>query len=106
MKKRRFCASGDGADIMMDVMSRQKLNPPAFVLLAMTLGFLFVTPMPISLFKVLSVKSTFVLLIFFEMAFTWFFLGSFRPRFEVLMVVSIAYGGLLWSSASNWISVE
>jgi len=106
MKRQRFSAPRDGDDIMMDSMSRRRLNPAAFVLLAMTLGLLFVAPMPISAFKVFSVQSTFVLLVVFEMVFTWFFLSSFRPSFEMLMIVSIAYGGLMWSTASNWISIE
>jgi hypothetical protein len=91
---------------MMAGVSRRKSNLHAFVLLAVTLGLLFVAPMPISLFKVLSVQWTFVLLVFFEIIFTAFFLGSFRPSFEILMVVSIAYGGLLWSTASNSISTK
>jgi hypothetical protein len=87
-------------------MSRRTLNPYAFALIVLTLVLLFVAPMPISLFKVLSVQSTFVLLVMFELLFTAFFLTSFRLNCEVLLAVSIAYGGLMWSSASNWISIE
>ena len=90
----------------MTVISRGKLNPFAFVFLVLTLVFLFVAPMPISLFKVLSVQSTFVLLVVFELIFSAFFLTSFSLNFEALLIISIAHGGLLFSSASNWISVD
>jgi len=97
---------GDPAGATVTQMSRRNLNPPAFVLLAVTLALLFVAPMPISLFQVLSVQWTFVLLVIFEMIFTAFFLFGFRPRFDTVMLVSIAYGGLMWSTASNWIAIE
>jgi hypothetical protein len=99
--------ASEGADgVLVTEMNRQKLNPVAFILLALTLVLLFVAPMPISLFKVLSVQSTFVLLVVFEMVFTAFFIGGFSLNVEALLIISIGYGGLMWSAASNWISIE
>jgi hypothetical protein len=92
--------------MITDRLSRRKLNSVVFVLLSITLALLFVAPMPISLFQVLSVQSTFALLVFFQTLFTVFFLASFRPTFMLLMGMSISYGALLWSTASNWVTLE
>jgi len=104
-KRRDRPGQPDDDDIVMARMSRGKLNPVAAVLLSIILALLFVAPMPISLFKILSVRSTFALLVVFEAAFTAFLLASFQATFEVIMLISIGYGGVMWSAASNWVSI-
>ena len=82
-------------------IGRHKVNPYVFVFLTVTVVLLFLAPIPIALFKVLSVPWTLVLLLGSEILFTIFFAGTFHLNLDMLLIMSIAYGGLMWSSISN-----
>jgi phosphatidylserine synthase len=87
-------------------MSRREMSHYIGVGLALIMVLFFLAPIPIVLFKALSIPSTVALLMVFEVMFTVFFVGSCPYTWETMVMISLAYGAMIWSFSSNWISIE
>jgi len=83
-----------------------KWNYLVVLLLGLIIALFFLAPMPVLLFRALSPSSTMFLLMGFQILFFVFVSIDRQPDISNPLLISLAYGGLLWSCASNWISVD